>query len=194
MSAKDVTAVSEWYDKNKKRCLYCGQYIPLNDMRTNDYKQKKFCNQSCAASYNNQNRNTKRRKDIKYCLNCGKETSSRSDKYCSNECQRIFQYKQYIEKWQAGIENGCVKPYGISGYIRRYLFEKYNNKCSRCGWGEVNPFTGKIPLEIHHKDGDYTNNVENNLELLCPNCHSLTATYKNANVGNGRKDRKKYTQ
>ena len=82
--------------------------------------------------------------------------------------------------------------YGISRHIHRYLMEKFNAKCSRCGWGEVNPYTGNIPLEIEHIDGNYLNNKEENLDLLCPNCHSLTETYKGANRGKGRKDRKKY--
>lgn len=60
------------------------------------------------------------------------------------------------------------------------------------GWGEKNPFTGNIPLEIEHLDGDYTNNKEENLAVLCPNCHSLTSTYKGTNKGNGRKERSKY--
>ena len=83
--------------------------------------------------------------------------------------------------------------YGISNYIKRYLFEKFHNKCCKCGWGETNSYTGNIPLEVEHKDGNYANNLEDNLELLCPNCHSLTETYKGANKGQGRKDRKKYS-
>ena len=39
---------------------------------------------------------------------------------------------------------------------------------------------------------DYKNNKESNLILLCPNCHSLTETYKGANLNNGRKMRTKY--
>ena len=35
-----------------------------------------------------------------------------------------------------------------------------------------------IPLELHHKDGDRTNNTLNNIELLCPNCHALTDNYR----------------
>jgi predicted HNH restriction endonuclease len=102
-----------------------------------------------------------------------------------------FQYKQYIERWKNGLEDGIRGDYQLSAHIRRYLFEKYNNKCTRCGWGEINLWTGYIPLEVHHIDGDYTNNEESNLDLLCPNCHSLTDTYKNANT-NGRSGRKKY--
>jgi hypothetical protein len=36
--------------------------------------------------------------------------------------------------------------------------EKSNYKCEKCGWGEINPFTNTLPLEIHHLDGDYRNN------------------------------------
>ena len=70
--------------------------------------------------------------------------------------------------------------------------EKYQCKCSKCGWGEESPFSHTIPLEVEHIDGNFQNNREDNLTLLCPNCHSLTPTYKGANKGNGRKDREKY--
>ena len=79
-----------------------------------------------------------------------------------------------------------------SHHIRRYLFEKYENKCCECGWSKTNIFTDKIPLELEHVDGDYTNNKEDNLKLLCPNCHSLTATWKGANKKQGRPRAKYY--
>jgi len=84
--------------------------------------------------------------------------------------------------------------YQISLHIKKYIFEKYNNKCALCGWGKVNPYTNNIPLEIEHKDGNYKNNCEDNLTLLCPNCHSLTSTYKGANLNHGRSSRKKYSK
>lgn len=34
-----------------------------------------------------------------------------------------------------------------------------------------------INLEIHHKNGDRSDNSLENLELLCPNCHSYTETF-----------------
>jgi len=43
------------------------------------------------------------------------------------------------------------------------MLKKADYKCEICGWGEINPFTGKVPLEIHHIDGNYKNNVEENL-------------------------------
>jgi 5-methylcytosine-specific restriction endonuclease McrA len=56
----------------------------------------------------------------------------------------------------------------------------------RCGWDEINKYTNKIPLEVEHIDGNWKNNKEENLELICPNCHSLTKTYKGGNRGKGR--------
>ena len=132
------------------------------------------------------------KKKENYCLNCGCSIPSRN-KYCSSKCLADYQYKAYIKRWKNGLEDGMRGEYLISSHIRRYLIEKFDNKCSICGWGEINPYTSKVPLEVHHKDGDYTHNSEDNLDLLCPNCHSLTETYKAANKGNGRKDRKKYT-
>ena len=125
------------------------------------------------------------------CCNCGKDIKKRA-KYCSVKCQKEFQQKIYIKRWKNNEINGMRGEYQISQHIKRYLFEKYNNKCARCGWGEINPYTSNIPLEIEHIDGNFKNNNEENLILLCPNCHSLTSTYKGANLNNGRSGRKKY--
>ena len=129
---------------------------------------------------------------VRYCLNCGKVLSNRQTKYCSNICQADYQYKQYINRWKSGEETGLSGEYSISQHIRKYLMNKYSCKCQLCGWGKVNPYTNTIPLEIHHIDGDYKNNNEDNLQLLCPNCHALTETYKSHNK-NGRKQRAKYS-
>ncbi len=125
------------------------------------------------------------------CLNCKKEIKNKN-KYCSIVCQKEDEYNHYIRKWKENKVNGLKGEYQISNYIKTYLFKKYKNKCCQCGWGEKNKFTGKIPLEVEHIDGNYKNNDENNLLLLCPNCHALTSTYKGANLNHGRKARSKY--
>jgi len=38
-----------------------------------------------------------------------------------------------------------------------------------------------IPLELDHIDGNHQNNALDNLRLLCPNCHSLTPTFRGKN-------------
>ena len=67
------------------------------------------------------------------CLNCGKELTGRAKKYCSNQCQMIYQRKEFIKRWKNGEETGLVGQYGLSDYIRKYLLEKNNYKCSLCG-------------------------------------------------------------
>ena len=119
-----------------------------------------------------------------YCLNCGTKLNKNQYKYCSIKCQHSFERQKYMDNVNRGVEDGLKKTGNttkVSDSIRSYLFEKYNNKCQLCGWGMINPATGKTPLEIHHKDGDKTNNKEYNLQLLCPNCHSLTPNYKYLN-------------
>lgn len=133
-----------------------------------------------------------RRLKSKICLFCGKEFYphySSLGKYCSLNCQHEYQTGLEIKKWLRGDDNpintnGLLRP-----WARKYLFKQFKNKCYLCGWGEMNQTTGKIPLEVDHIDGNYKNNIIENLRLLCPNCHSLTSTYKNLNKGNGRSKR-----
>lgn len=117
------------------------------------------------------------------------DTTQQTGKWCSNKCQQKAQYRNYIERWKAGQENGRAGLYDLSSYIRRYLFEKFDSKCCECGWNKSNPTTGKIPLHVEHIDGNSQNNAENNLKLLCPNCHSLTSTFGILNKGKGRYSR-----
>jgi len=126
------------------------------------------------------------------CRNCGKSLKSKNV-YCNNKCQKDYEYKIYIHNWKNETISGLKGKYQISNHIRHYLLLKYNYSCAKCGWNKINPYTKICPLEIEHIDGNYLNNSESNLTLLCPNCHSLTSTYKGANKGNGRKERKKYS-
>lgn len=40
---------------------------------------------------------------------------------------------------------------------------------------------GILSLQLHHKDGDRTNNEIDNLTYLCPNCHAITDSYGGKN-------------
>ena len=67
--------------------------------------------------------------------------------------------------------------------VRNSLFERglKERKCERCGLSKW--LNKPIPLEVHHKDGIKLNNELINLEILCPNCHYFTDTYKTKNRG-----------
>ena len=120
------------------------------------------------------------------CLVCGKECKRVKAVYCGNRCFQEDRYRQHIKQWQLGQVSGVNQDGSVSAFIRRYLIEKSGHQCTRCGWAEINPTTGKIPIQIHHIDGDWSNNAEENLTLLCPNCHSLTPNYGSLNTGRGR--------
>ena len=93
-------------------------------------------------------------------------------------------------EWLSGKRNVVTK--NISGHIKRFLLEKYEEKCSLCGWNERHSSTLRAPLEVDHLDGNADNNYVENVRLLCPNCHALTPSFRNLNKGNGRTWRKQY--
>jgi hypothetical protein len=144
----------------------------------------KFCSRSCSVSFNNSYRKIKR-----YCKKCSKELDNEKNQrsFCSHDCQKEYQKEEALKRWKLNEWDGLTKSGKyLSEHIRGYLFNKYNNSCQKCGWNKTNLQTKIVPLHIHHKDGNYRNNLEENLEVLCPNCHSLTPNYGGSNKGNGR--------
>lgn len=74
-----------------------------------------------------------------------------------------------------------LHPQYQSNKLRIRLLEEgiFPHKCNNC---ELTDWLGNpIPLELEHIDGNSSNNLLENLELLCPNCHSLTDTYRGRN-------------
>ena len=77
---------------------------------------------------------------------------------------------------------------------RLYAESLKQPKCELCGWAEHTP-DGRIPVELDHRNGDSSDNRLENLQILCPNCHSLQPTHRGKNkkrryiragVGTGR--------
>jgi Zn finger protein HypA/HybF involved in hydrogenase expression len=65
----------------------------------------------------------------------------------------------------------------------RILYEQ-ENKCNSCG---ISEWLGEpIILELEHIDGNHFNNERSNLEMICPNCHSQTSTWRGRNKTNKR--------
>ena len=94
--------------------------------------------------------------------------------------------------WSKGLTFGPKRP--LNAYLSndypiqshklrlRLLSEKvFPHKCNKCSRTEWNG--EPIPLELEHKNGNHSDNTLSNLELLCPNCHAQTATYRGKNKG-----------
>ena len=90
-----------------------------------------------------------------------------------------LKFKPFKEKPIAEI---LIKGSSYQSYKlkRRLLVEGLKEEiCECCG---LRTWQGKtIPLELHHINGDNTDNRLENLELLCPNCHALTDCYRGKN-------------
>lgn len=172
-------------------CKKCGKHFNNREVingKTHNLSKRKYClDCSPFMLHNTTKLEEEQNKTVKFCVYCGKEIGNPRSLYCSRKCQHDAIYQEYIAKWKRREISGIKGKNGqLSKHVRRYIFEKFGSKCTKCGWSEINPFTGTIPLEVEHIDGDWRNSYEDNLDLVCPNCHSLTATYRGANRGHGR--------
>jgi 5-methylcytosine-specific restriction endonuclease McrA len=123
------------------------------------------------------------------CLNCFNILTAKkwkNPKYCNIFCQHEFQYKKNIEDWKSGSLSGYKgKNLQVTPWLRKYLQDSRGTQCCLCGWDDRHP-DGAILTEIDHIDGDASNNSENNLRILCPNCHSKTLNFRNRNKNSKR--------
>lgn len=62
---------------------------------------------------------------------------------------------------------------------RKRVILEQENKCFECGLKE---WRGKkLTLEMEHKNGNHKDNNRDNLIAICPNCHSITLTWRGRN-------------
>lgn len=163
------------YLTNPSLCKYCTSIIPY------EYRRNQFCNHSCSASYTNTARAlvNKKTSECLFCSTAFVVPKGSTGLYCSFNCSAEHKVKIRIDEWLSG---GKIAS---KASVKKYLLEDQNNSCASCGI--LNVWNGKpIVFDLEHKDGNSDNNLRENLELICPNCHSQTDTYKGKNKGNGR--------
>jgi len=102
--------------------------------------------------------------------------------------------------WNIGLvfKPVCAKPIAEI-LVKGSAFQSYKlknrildeglkeHRCESCGlktW-----LNTTIPLDLHHINGDNSDNRLENLQLLCPNCHALTDSYRGKNNKSGNKRR-----
>ena len=127
------------------------------------------------------------------CENCQKEhtDSYASGRFCRIECARSYASSHNNpEVRKVGLDKArrvwnqmkrdksrskpCEKM--TRGTRRLVIIEEQMGKCAAC---ETSEWCGKpLSLELDHIDGNSTNNIRENLRMLCPNCHSQTPTFR----------------
>jgi endogenous inhibitor of DNA gyrase (YacG/DUF329 family) len=91
------------------------------------------------------------------CARCGvvvKHPPSHQRKFCSRRCKGRHASETRTPKWSTGVRRQLVR---LGDLVR----------CERCGYGKVVSILG-----VHHKNRNPKDNRRENLEVLCPNCHS----------------------
>lgn len=191
----DIKFFQILYYQNPTICNNCGNPI--------EYKNRhgKYCTKTCAAKINNKIK-PKRKKGLvdNYQL---KKKKIKALKIINNKCNFCF---KSIENKKFCNNDCLVKNYFMETFLNWYYSETYINKyknplikqflitmcgyqCSRC---HISEYNGKpLTLHLEHIDGDATNNIKENVCLLCPNCHALTPTYKGRNIGGGKREWRK---
>lgn len=147
-------------------CVICRRPVYRRPFEIKQAQGRAFCGKTCYGISC---------RKAKPCIICGTLIlSSFHRKTCSRSCSN---------KHRTGIRYKMNRPKDKVEYYRGLkirLFEQRGEKCERCG------FDGFEILQIHHKDRDRENNVLENLELICPNCHATEHYSKNSWLKKGR--------
>lgn len=138
----------------------------------------KRCGFKTCKSGGGRNRVTQRIKNLNIDISHFKVNGRQYEKPPHN---KIVDYTDILKK-NSGAHRITVKEIVLREKLVEY-------KCDVCGndgtWNNQ-----KLSLQLHHKDGDTTNNEIENLIFLCPNCHSQTENYGYKNAQ--RSEKKKY--
>lgn len=81
----------------------------------------------------------------------------------------VYDLKDILDGKYPGYSTSHLHNKLIKEGIKEY-------KCEKCGNSEW--FGQRLPIELHHIDGNHNNNRLENLIFLCPNCHSITDNFK----------------
>lgn len=155
------------------KCIQCNhQFIPSS-------KKQKFCNSSCAATHNNIVRGQKQYElSSRTCVGCNVKLRNYQKKYCSKECSSSSRLTK--------TNNQVVDGKKVSvGTLRKYLYKTRPIQCELCKGTEW--FGRPMPLVMDHIDGNPSNDILDNLRLICPNCDRFLPTFGSRNKGKGRK-------
>jgi len=123
------------------------------------------------------------------CLECEIEFALKThynQKFCGKICEKKYKKDKHYQKYLDNQYEFC----GVRNmnFIKPHILKEQNYCCGICNL--INEWNGK-PLNfiLDHIDGDASNNLRDNLRLVCSNCDSQLDTYKSKNKNSARKKR-----
>lgn len=149
-----------------KKCKKCdNEFQPQTGL-------KNYCSLKCANSRvhteETKNKISSVLKNSKIFYESIKSKSLRLDEKRKNQ-------KQTLEKKLLDADLNNLKHESV----RKRIILEQKSHCNKCN---LNEWLGQpIMLELEHKDGNRINNTRDNLEALCPNCHSQTEFWRGRN-------------
>lgn len=167
-------------------CAECGKMFHRPAAKATDDKLR-FCSLTCRNSSSLVKHGPEPTgQHFQTCVNChGKHESPTFD-----TCIRCRNFIKVAEWWNGNSEIATATTYGAKTWVKKFLVALYGDQCQQCGFNERRPDGASI-IQMDHIDGNCTNNLKENLRLLCPNCHAMTETYGSRNRGSGRAHRRK---
>lgn len=139
----------------------------------------RFCSKKCSRSFSTKDKRVEINKKVSESLKGIKSTTPFRKGY--DVRRRIFTTEDRIRAVRKRREL-TDKLYSSMEFRELPLAEKrrriLKDQDFKCLCGLSKWCNKKLSLELHHKDGDHKNEIRDNLEFLCPNCHSLTENFR----------------
>ena len=160
------------------KCKNCN----VNDViQYSKFSKGEFCCKKCSRSYSTKMKRVEINKKIGESLKAvysvtvhhrkGKKSST--DTILKQQKSMSLSWSKRFEKMRSELK---FDEYTLK-MKRLYIIEKYHNVCQSCGFSNCD-INGHGPYEIHHIDGNHNNWKEDNLTILCSNCHWFTPNYR----------------
>lgn len=153
--------------KIERLCDYCNQSY-LADTRYLNRGQGRYCSQRCSAIDVGLKNRVTHEPNLE-CAWCGTAFYRRASSWPNSKSGLFFCCRSHKDQAQriGGLEEIQPDHYGtITVGYRNLAFRAYPHCCAVCGYDKHPEI-----LQVNHKDVNRKNNLVENLEILCPNCH-----------------------